>query len=76
MANPIDRWYKENEERDGHYAVLSGFEKDIRQDELLCEAYEAMDIYDQLRLFSFVCNLLDECNDWARPSQPTKDTKK
>lgn len=60
MPGPIDRWTKENEAEHGHYACFAGFEKEIRQHEILADFYEDLDVIEQTVLFSFVCRLIEE----------------
>jgi hypothetical protein len=59
MSKVIDRWAEMGKD-EGHYAVFSGFEQDIRQyNEELAEAYDEMEIYDRIMLFAFITDLID-----------------
>ena len=55
----IDRWHSEFSEEYDHYACFAGFEADIQKSDF-AEIYDELDIYDQLKLFAFVCKLIEE----------------
>jgi hypothetical protein len=60
-TNAIDRWVKTHEAENGHYAALAGFESDLRaHGDAIADAYDNMDVYTQIELFSFVCKLIEE----------------
>lgn len=63
MPNPLDRWLQENEAEHAHYAILAGFEADLRQDDNLAELYDEMSILGKLALFGFVVTLLEEAKE-------------
>ncbi len=57
--NVIGRWIDENPEQ-GHYAAFAGFEQAIRaHSDLMAEAYDKLDVYEQIELFGFVAKLLE-----------------
>ena len=65
----LDKWQAENEDN-GAYAILAGFEKAVRASEFE-DAYDQIDLYDQLRLYSLVVDLISEATELAQeePSQ-------
>ena len=54
-----DRWRNDFTDEFGPYACLAGFEADMRESDF-AEIYDELDIYDQLKLFAFVCKLIEE----------------
>lgn len=59
--NKLAQWSEEHTETHGAYAVLAGFEADLRaHNEVLATWYDEADVDEQLALYGWVTNLLDE----------------
>jgi hypothetical protein len=58
MSSKMDRWVSENQDQ-GHYAALAGFCKEVQgYSERLAVCFDALDIYEQIEWFGFVCDLV------------------
>ena len=66
MSDPRDRWVKEHAHQN-QYSCIAGFEADLaNHDDMLNEAYEEMDQYARIELYTFVNKLLDEAMEGTR----------
>jgi hypothetical protein len=57
MSKLLNKWHRENVDRDGHYAVFTGFEKAIGE-HMFSDIYDELDIDDKVALFDFVTEVV------------------
>lgn len=57
MSELLKKWYRENVDRDGHYAVFTGFESAISEHRFHA-VYDELDVDDQIALYDFVTDMI------------------